>query len=240
MLKVDITKGFSNFNLDISFEMTNEKLVFFGGSGSGKSSTINAITGFLKPNHGRIVFGDKIFFDSEKNIFMPTQHRKVGYVNQDLLLFKNMNAFENIAYGLRNKKQGWKDKVDEFLEKFGLLKYKKLYPHELSGGQKQRLALARVLINNPSLLLLDEPFSMLDIKLKRELKEMVLEIKENLNIPLIIVTHDLSDAFSLGDRIAFFEEGKVKAIIKSQDLTIRLSYNGDCAHQNCYCNEAVL
>ncbi len=216
MLKIDIKKRMLKFEINISWEIGNELVVLFGPSGAGKTSTINMIAGFVKPDSGKIICEDTIFFDSEKKINIPPQKRKIGYVSQNLSLFPHMTVRQNIEYGIRKEKD--EKKVQSLINKMGLFGYENHYPHELSGGQKQRVALARAIIGEPSLLLLDEPFSMLDSKLKSNMRELVLEIKRCLNIPVVLVTHDMSEAIFMSDKIIFYSMGSIKHLSHKYDF----------------------
>ena len=165
MIYVDIEKNFGKFNLRSKFEFDNEVMGLLGASGSGKSLTLKCIAGIEKPDKGRIVLNDRVLFDSEKKINISPKDRKIGYLFQDYALFPNMNVYENIKVGIRERENFDKlimEKLEEM--RISYLKDKKI--NEISGGEKQRVALARLLINKPEIILLDEPFSALDDYLK--------------------------------------------------------------------------
>lgn len=211
MLKFSATKNFNGFSLDVDWELGNELGVIFGPSGSGKSVSLKMIAGLIKPDAGIIKLGDDTLFSDVNDIFVRPSDRNIGYVFQNLALFPHLNVFKNIAFGLDNIKDKSEkvELVDRYLERFHLedIRYKKI--HKISGGQQQRVAIARALIRNPRLLLMDEPFSSLDNKLKLEMHDFLEELKEKLNIPMVLVTHDEVEAQKLANRIIYYERGRV-------------------------------
>ena len=180
MLTVDIKKKLDNFILDVQFETDREILALLGASGCGKSMTLKCIAGIAKPDEGRIVLNGRVLFDSDKGINLSPQKRRVGYLFQQYALFPNMTVEKNIAAGCMEKnRERKKALVSEKIEKMHLSGLEHKYPSQLSGGQQQRVALARILINDPELLLLDEPFSALDSFLKWQLEmELSDDLKE--------------------------------------------------------------
>ena len=199
---VNITKSFDEKIVleDINIDIKDGELVsLLGVSGCGKSTTLQLIAGLINPDSGDIIFNDK----SVLNI--PTGKRDAVIVFQDYLLFPHMSVYENIEFGLKMKninKKIRKDKVKELIKLVKLNGYENKYPSELSGGQKQRVAIARTLAINPKVLLLDEPFSNLDINLRNEMREFVLNLQKKLNITTILVTHDKEEALIMSDKIA--------------------------------------
>ena len=166
MLYIDIRKQLGDFTLDVQLETNKETLALFGASGCGKTVTLKCIAGIEKPDVGEIVLNDKILFSSKKNINLSPQKRNVGLLFQSYALFPNMTLEENIAISV-SKNCSDKDKiVKRKIREFSLEGLEKNYPHELSGGQQQRTALARMLVNDPKILMLDEPFSALDEHLR--------------------------------------------------------------------------
>ena len=199
--KVEVLK---NINLDIK---EGEIVSLLGPSGCGKSTTLKIIAGILELDDGDILFDEK----SVKNI--PTGKRDASIVFQEYLLFPHMNVFENIEFGLKMKKVNKKDrkeKVEELIDLVKLRGYEDKYPSELSGGQQQRVAIARTLAINPKVLLLDEPFSNLDINLRNEMREFVLSLQKKLQITTILVTHDKEEALMMSDKIAVMLNGEIK------------------------------
>ena len=204
-----LTKSFRNIEVlkNINLEIKEGEIIsLLGESGCGKSTTLKVIAGILTPENGDILF------DGESVKHLPTGKRDAAIVFQDYLLFPHMNVFENIEFGLKMKKIK-KDlrykKVKELIELVKLDKYESKYPFELSGGQQQRVAIARTLAINPKVLLLDEPFSNLDINLRNEMREFVLELQKKLKITTVLVTHDKEEALIMSDRIAVMVDGEI-------------------------------
>ncbi len=182
-------------------------VVVFGSSGAGKTTLLRLIAGLEKPKSGVIKVFDEIWFDSDKNIDIPTQKRGVGFVFQDYALFPKMSIKENILYACKTQKQ--MESVSKFLELVELKELKDKYPNQLSGGQKQRVALIRALIGEPKILLLDESLSALDEELRGRLQDELLEIINQYKTTTLFVSHDKSEAIKLGDKIAVVADGKV-------------------------------
>jgi molybdate transport system ATP-binding protein len=209
-LEVQLTKKLQGFELDVSWCIGNELAVLFGYSGSGKSLTLRMIAGLVRPDSGRVVLNGEVVFDSGTQQWVPPQARKLGFVFQDLALFPHMSVYRNIAYGLKDLgKEERHERTREFIDRLHLEGLDKRLPREISGGQRQRVALARALARRPKALLLDEPFSALDLPLKIELWELITEIRENLGIPIVVVTHDPIDARTLADRLIVYKSGRV-------------------------------
>jgi len=209
-LKLQVQKKFSRFQLNASWDVGDELAVIFGPSGSGKSLTLHMAAGLVKPDSGKITAGNRIFYDSEREISITPQQRRVGYVFQSPALFPHMTTKENILYGgtgldtpdlLRRYK--------EMIDLFQLTGLESRKPSELSGGQKQRIAFARALIRKPDLLLLDEPFSALDMQIRSEMWDFLRDIRRFIKIPVVLVTHDVYEAYSLADRVIVYENGCV-------------------------------
>lgn len=206
---VNLTKSFNNIeilkniNIDIN---QGEFVTLLGKSGCGKSTTLKLIAGLVNPDSGDILFDEKSVLNTK------TQNREAVIVFQDYSLFPHMNVFENIEFGLKIKKinkNTRKNKVKELLNLVKLEGFEKKYPSQLSGGQKQRVAIARTLAVNPKILLLDEPFSSLDINLRSEMREFVLNLQKSLNITTILVTHDKEEALMMSDKIAVMINGEI-------------------------------
>lgn len=202
----------SSLNLEIK---KGEFLSLLGPSGCGKTTTLRMIAGFIEPDEGEILIDDKPM----RNV--SVRRRSVGIVFQNYALFPNLNAFENIAFGMRARKipEGEiKDKVNELLELIGLSDRAKAFPKELSGGQQQRVALARALAINPKVLLLDEPLSALDAKVRNALRFEIKRIQRQSGIPTLYVTHDQQEALSISDRVAIMNEGKLEQVGSPLDI----------------------
>lgn len=197
-------KVLNNMNLDIK---EGEIVSLLGPSGCGKSTTLKLIAGILHPDCGDILLNNESVLD------IPIGKRDTVIVFQDYLLFPHMTLYENIEFGLKMKKINKnirKSKVSELINLVKLKGYENKYPNELSGGQQQRVAIARSLAINPKVLLLDEPFSNLDINLRNEMREFVLGLQKHLKITTILVTHDKEEALMMSDRIAVMLNGEVK------------------------------
>ncbi|PKH51210.1 ABC transporter [Tenacibaculum sp. Bg11-29] len=177
-----------------------------GESGSGKTTLIRLITGLEVIDAGTILLKNKVV--SSNSIFIEPQFRNVGMVFQDYALFPHFTIFDNIAYGI-SKLSNKKERVKEVLDLVGLSDKEKNYPHELSGGQQQRVALARALAPKPELLILDEPFSNLDVILRNQLRKDVQRILKETNTTAIFVTHDIKDAIEISDEILVLQNGNV-------------------------------
>ena len=186
-------------------------MALFGPSGAGKSMTLQIIAGLVKPDEGCISLNGRVVFDSARRVNLLPQQRRAGYVMQDYTLFPHLSVGQNIAYGLRKNgsKRQIQRAVDEMLELIQLPGFAHHRPAELSGGQQQRVALARALVTNPAVLLLDEPFSALDGPTRTQLRADLRQILAQINIPTLLVTHDLAEANLLADRIAVYNTGKI-------------------------------
>lgn len=210
--KSDKKKGIEPaFLLDAKFEAGNELVVLFGRSGSGKTTTLQCISGLLDPNGGKIIVNDRVYFDCHKHINLPVQERSLGYVFQNYALFPHMDVKKNIAYGLKGWSEEEKDRrVREMLHLLHIEGLEDNYPSQLSGGQKQRVALARALAPKPEILLLDEPFSALDMIVRMKLRERIRQIQRELGITVLFITHNHVEAFTIADKVVVFHEGRVQ------------------------------
>lgn len=210
LLEVRLAKSLPGFDLDVSWAIGNELAVLFGYSGSGKSLSLRMIAGLVKPDSGYVRLNEEVVFDSESRTWVPPQQRHLGFVFQDLALFPHMSVLKNITYGLKDlTKEERRKRGFEFVRLFHLEGLEKRLPSEISGGQRQRVALARALAPRPKALLLDEPFSALDLPLKNELWRLIAEVRESLAIPVLIVTHDPIDARTLAARLIVYRAGRV-------------------------------
>lgn len=197
------------FCLDIKFESPHPINIFYGPSGIGKTVTIQIIAGLITPDKGVIKVNDEVFYHSEYGLDRSVPSRHVGYLWQNYQLFPHLTVEQNVGFGLHKGffnfvREKHKPSIFHWLERLKIAHLAKLYPHEISGGQQQRAALARALITEPKLLLLDEPFSALDAKLRDNIRNEVLSLQEELAIPLIIVTHNEEDIIALkGNAVDF-------------------------------------
>jgi molybdate transport system ATP-binding protein len=181
-----------------------ELMCLFGPSGAGKTTLLRMLAGLVRPDRGRIVFGDRVWFDSEKRIHLSPQERKVGFMFQDYALFPNMTVEGNIRYVQKAKDPG---QVEELLALFGLIALANRKPHQLSGGQKQRVALARALAAQPNLLMLDEPLSALDPEMRLSLREEIRKAHHLLQSVSLMVSHDVDEIRSLADSVLVLRNG---------------------------------
>lgn len=205
----NIKAGFAGFSLEANWQAGAEIILLAGPSGSGKTLTLNMIAGLFKPDEGFIKVGKDIYYDSANRISLTPQQRCVGYVFQDYALFPHMTVRKNIAYALRGETSGESQRaVKEMLEFLRIKEIEKCYPKEISGGQKQRVALARALVRKPHILLLDEPFAALDPEIRSILREGIRDIQNLFPIPIVLVTHDLIDAYSLADKLVVYVQGR--------------------------------
>lgn len=201
---------------NISFQLEKGELVsFLGPSGCGKTTLLNLIGGFVKNDSGSIYLEDKDITE------YPPEKREIVTVFQNYALFPHMNVVENVKYGLKYRGYNKEEQIKlakEYLKIVGLEGYEKNSVGELSGGQQQRVALARALVLQPKILLLDEPFSNLDAKLKIAMREEIKELQKRLGISMIFVTHDQEEALSISDRIVVMSNGEIVQIGKPEEI----------------------
>ena len=199
-------------NLDI---YENEFVTLLGPSGCGKTTLLRILGGFLKQNEGEVIFGDQEISDVEP------YKREINTVFQKYALFPNMNVYDNVAFGLKIKKEP-KDviqqKVMRMLKLVGLEEYGKRSVTALSGGQQQRVAIARALVNEPRVLLLDEPLGALDLKLRKEMQHELKKIQQEVGITFIYVTHDQEEALTMSDKIVVMKDGEIQQIGTPTDI----------------------
>ena len=210
-LSVHIEKKVGDFHLKIDLEHEMGMTGILGASGCGKSMTLKYIAGIEKPDRGRIVLNGRVLFDSEKKINLKPQERKVGYLFPNYALFPNMTVEQNILCGLSKEKEKSikKEKMEAMVKVMDLTSCKGLFPHQLSGGQQQRCALARMLVSEPELLLLDEPFSALDAYLREQLQTQVHGILEQFGKDVLMVSHSRDEVYYLCDQVAVMHKGKI-------------------------------
>jgi|WetSurMetagenome_2_1015567.scaffolds.fasta_scaffold103020_2 molybdate transport system ATP-binding protein len=202
------------FHLKAAFSSEERSVVFFGPSGSGKTLTLQSVAGLVRPDSGRIVLNDRVLFDSNAAIDIPSRSRCVGYLFQDYALFPHLSVTENVGFALRKRLfRGFSRedrlRIEDLLEAFGISQLAHSLPLDLSGGQKQRVALARALIRKPDVLLLDEPFSALDTLLREQLRKELSEAQARFNVPVIMITHDPEDVRVFAETLVVYETGRV-------------------------------
>jgi molybdate transport system ATP-binding protein len=210
-LSVRIVKRVSGFVLDVQWQIGNELAVLFGPSGSGKSMTLQCIAGLMRPDEGSIRANGDLFFDPGLKVDVPPQRRSFGYVFQDRVLFPHMTVRGNITYGCKGlSRSEIHGRVDEMIGLLHLRGLEGRFPAEISGGQKQRVALARALIGRPDALLLDEPFSALDNPIRLEMGNLLKEIRREFDLPVVLVTHDVLEAYTLAERVIVYSKGRIE------------------------------
>jgi len=210
-LYVDIEKTFPDFKLAVQLESENDVIALLGGSGCGKSLTLKCIAGIEKPDRGQIKINGETVFDSEMKINIPPQKRNVGYLFQNYALFPTMTVWNNIACVIKQPKSQRKSIVDDMIEKFQLGAVKNLYPLQISGGQQQRTALARILVSEPEILMLDEPFSALDTNLRWSVEQEIAEVLAEFKGTTVFVSHNRDEVYRICDRIAIMNNGRIES-----------------------------
>lgn len=224
-IKIDIKLQRKNFTLNVDFSVPKSGVTaLLGPSGSGKSSILRILAGLDLAQSGRIINGDFVWFDdgveSNKKICVPPQQRKVGVVFQDYALFSHLTVSQNIGFGIASlsNKQSIKYRIERWLERLHIQDFRDRYPHQLSGGQRQRVALARAMIMEPDLLLLDEPFSALDVNLREHLRAELKSVIDETRCPVIMVTHDLNDARYIADRVGVLVNGHLHCYAATKEI----------------------
>ena len=222
MIEAQFSKAFHHthrdenpFALNLQLQLETNITVLLGSSGSGKTSTLNCLAGFVSPDSGRILLRGRLLYDSTASVHVAPQHRRIGYIFQDHALFPHMTIRDNLLYAASVARPDVKRpapvqrrrRAADLLDKFKLAPYADQRPAKLSGGQRQRAALARVLISQPECLLLDEPTQALDAQLRSDFYQLLREVQAELNIPVVLVTHDVTECFELADHVIVLDEG---------------------------------
>lgn len=219
-LDIDIRKtlrsGQHAFNLAVRLQCSHQRTVILGPSGAGKTLTLKAIAGLLRPDAGHIHLDGRVLFDAAAGVNLSAQSREVAYVFQDYALFPHLTVRQNIGFALG---RGWlnprphqqHESVAHWLAAFQLERVADHFPGELSGGQQQRTALARALVAQPRALLLDEPFAALDPTLRSAMREELRTLQQQLQVPMVLITHDPEDAAVFGDHVFLMQQGRLDA-----------------------------
>jgi len=210
-LEVDLRTRAGSFSLDVTWTAGDGVSVLFGPSGSGKTLTLQCLAGLVRPAGGRVVLDGRVLFDGAAGIDLPSRGRRVGYVFQGCALFPHLDVEANIGFGLRNRPAAERTRrTGEVIERLGLRGLEARDPRRLSGGERQRVALGRALAIEPALLLLDEPLSALDLPARRALRDELRSVLSSWGVPAVLVTHEFSEAYQLGDRLIVYDGGRVQ------------------------------
>lgn len=225
-LRLTLHDASRRFDLAVAFQSDAPVLALYGHSGAGKSLTLQAIAGLLRPQRGHVHINGRTLFDAGKGIDLPASERRVGYLFQDYALFPHLSVRDNVGFGLTTwwrRRPSIQDarRIDELLAVFGLEGLAQARPAALSGGQRQRVALARALACEPAILLLDEPFAALNPQLRHSLRQELATVRERWRIPMLLITHDVEDVLALADRACVLEQGQVRREIDLRSVTHR-------------------
>lgn len=215
MLELNVKKKLNNFTLEINCSLDSNRIGILGGSGAGKSMILKMIAGIEKPDSGYIKLDGKLLFDSQKKIDIKPQDRHIGYCFQNYALFPHLSVYENIIIGLDNKS---KSLADNFLEKFELTQIKDAKPNRISGGQAARVAMARILIRKPKVLLFDEAFSALDIYLRDHIQEEIASILDDFDGSAVFVSHSRDEIYRLCESMIVIDSGKITNLGNTKEI----------------------
>ncbi len=207
MTEVDILLPRKNFEVEIKEKFSAGITGIYGPSGSGKTSLLHTISGLIVPHQGKITVGGKVLFDKANGINIPVEKRNIGYVFQEGRLFPHINVEKNLMFGYKKNAEN-NVSFHEVVELLNLEQLLKNKPSELSGGERQRTALGRSLLSSPDILLLDEPFSAVDVNLRKQILPFIIRIQQKVKIPILVVSHDLLDLLKLTELLCVIKEGK--------------------------------
>ena len=220
MIDVDIAQRIGRFALDVKFSVDAPVVGLFGPSGSGKTSVVNAIAGVQRPDRGTIRVNGEVLFDSVKRIDVRPEHRRVGYVFQDALLFPHLDVSANLTYGQRLRASSQRViHEDHVVELLGLAALLDRRPRTLSGGERQRVAIGRALLAQPRILLMDEPLASLDQARKLEILDYIERLRDDLHIPIVYVSHSAEEVKRLADAVVLLSQGRCVAVGDVDTLT---------------------
>lgn len=217
-VKVEIRRKLDSFRLDICFQSDSRRIGILGASGCGKSMTLKSIAGIETPDEGHIEVEGRTLFDKAGKINLKPQKRNVGYLFQNYALFPTMTVEKNIAAGLKGDKQETETRVKEMVEKFQLNGLEKRLPGQLSGGQQQRVALARIMAYEPDVILLDEPFSALDMHLKDQLQQQLIRMLEGYEGTVIMVSHNRDEVYRFSEELLIIDQGSIAAAGRTEEI----------------------
>lgn len=217
-VRVKIRKKLDSFLLDMEFQSESRRIGILGASGCGKSMTLKCIAGIETPDEGRIEAGGRLLFDKEEKVNLRPQKRNVGYLFQNYALFPTMTVEKNIAAGLKGTRREKEARVREMMRKFQLKGLGKRLPGQLSGGQQQRVALARIMAYEPDVILLDEPFSALDMHLRDRLQQELMEMLADYTGTVVMVSHNRDELYRFSEEMVVIDEGHVAAAGETKEL----------------------
>jgi molybdate transport system permease protein len=218
-LEVQIEKKLADFTLDVAFRATETPLSILGASGAGKSMLLRCIAGLEKPGRGRVVLNERILFDSDYHVRIPARERRIGMLFQHYALFPHRTVAQNIAFGLQDLPcEEQSARTASLVARTHLAGLEQRYPRELSGGEQQRTALARALATQPEALLLDEPLSALDTHLRGQVEAQLQETFAMYRRPTLLVTHNMEEAYRLGEQLLVLARGRVAAFGAKQEI----------------------
>jgi molybdate transport system ATP-binding protein len=217
-MKLSVTLTHNRPDLDVQFDAPAGITVLFGRSGTGKTTIINAVAGLLRPDGGRIVLGDRVLFDSAARVNVPAHRRRMGYIFQDARLLPHLNVRQNLTYGRWFARSTGGIGFDDVVDLLGISGLLTRAPATLSGGEKQRVAIGRALLSQPDLILADEPLASLDAARKAEILPYFERLRDDLNIPILYVSHSPSEVARLATTMIALERGRVSAIGPAQDI----------------------
>lgn len=222
---IHTAKGETQLEIKADFQESTITGIY-GNSGEGKSTIFNVVSGILDPEKGQVVFNETEWFDAKRpKAKVPTQKRKIGYLFQEDSLFPHFTVRQNILFPI-DKEERERLNLDEILEQVGMNGFADQYPRQLSGGQKQRIAIARALAMESEILLLDEPFSALDLEIKHRLYKLILSVKEKTKMNILLVTHDVNDIFTLCDDVLWVKGHKATELISKDDFIAEIKRMG--------------
>jgi len=227
LLEVDVEKRFAGFSAQLQFTLSGERCGVFGPSGSGKSTLMNMLAGLTDPDRGLIRLNDKTLFDSGRRINLPPQKRRVGVVFQQAHLFPHMNVKNNLFYGMKRRVPGASDiDPEQLIEVLQLRNLLERRVTRLSGGEKQRVALGRTILASPDLILMDEPLTGLDGKLKYQIIPHLQRVFSEFSIPLLFISHDLQEMRLMTDDVLVMQDGMIERQLSTEALARSGSVSG--------------
>ncbi|AXT61621.1 ATP-binding cassette domain-containing protein [Aquimarina sp. AD10] len=228
--KLHTAKGMMPLDIDLAIT-PGEFVTLYGASGAGKTSTLRMISGLLTPDNGKLVVNDVVWLDTSKKTNLKPQQRKLGFVFQDYALFPNMSVLKNLEYALEKHQDN--SIITELIDMMELGELQHQKPSTLSGGQQQRVALARALVQQPEILLLDEPLSALDTKMRIKLQDYILKVHQKYKLTTILVSHNIGEIIKLSDRVCLLEQGKIiksgipSTIFATHQMSAKFQFTGE-------------